>query len=82
MENIIYLKITFVATMSSIFDNHGTMFVESLNNFSKMFKDVSFLENSIAICINKCNSIKRLRHIENKIKEILKGCENLTVESK
>jgi len=37
MENINHLKIIFVATMSSITDNHGVMFVNSLNNFTKMF---------------------------------------------
>ena len=37
MENINHLKIIFVATMSSITDNHGVMFVASLNNFTKMF---------------------------------------------
>jgi hypothetical protein len=43
MENITHLKITFVATMSSLKENHGLMFIYSINNFSKMFKDVSFL---------------------------------------
>ena len=67
MENITFLKITFVATMSSLEDSHGFMFIKSINNFSKMFMDVSFLENSIAICINKCSSKKTINNIEYKI---------------
>lgn len=71
MENITNIKIIFVATMSSITDNHGVMFVLSLNNFTKMFQDVSFLKNSIAICINKCSPSKKINHLEYHLIEIL-----------
>ena len=59
------MKIIFVVTEASIFDGRGTSFVESLNNFVKMFEDIDILKNSVALLINK--STKKLATIKAKI---------------
>ena len=82
MENIINIKILFVATISSITDNHGVMFVNSLNNLTNMFQDVSFLKDSISICINKCLPQKNLSHVEYHLKEILNGKNQFSQKSR
>jgi hypothetical protein len=59
------MKIIFVVTEASIFDGRGTSFVESLNNFVKMFEDIDILKNSVDLLINK--STKKLATIKAKI---------------
>jgi hypothetical protein len=59
------MKIIFVVTEASIFDGRGTSFVQSLNNFVKMFEDIDILKNSVALLINK--STKKLATIKAKI---------------
>ena len=59
------MKIIFVVTEVSIFDGRGTSFVQSLNNFVKMFEDIDILKNSVALLINK--STKKLATIKAKI---------------
>ena len=58
IQKIENLKIIFGATESSITDNHGDGFVKSLNNFSKMFESVEFLEKSVCLCITQCDQYK------------------------
>jgi len=64
------MKIIFVVTEASIFDGRGTSFVQSLNNFVKMFEDIDILRNSLALLVNK--STKSLTAIRNCIKKIRK----------
>lgn len=51
IKKIENMKIIFGVTESSITDNHGDGFVKSINNLTKMFKSVDFLEKSICLCI-------------------------------
>ena len=68
MENIGKMKIIFVVTETSIRDGNGKSFVQSLNNFVKMFEDINILENSLALLVNK--STRSLTAIRNCIKGI------------
>jgi len=70
MENIGKMKIIFVVTETSIRDGNGKSFVQSLNNFVKMFEDIDILRNSLALLVNK--STKSLTAIRNCIKKIRK----------
>ena len=63
MENIGKMKIIFVVSESSITENRGINFKSSLKNFMQMFEDISILENSVALLINK--STKKLVTIRN-----------------
>ena len=53
MENIENLKILLVVSESSITEGRGIQFVNSLKNFSDMFKNVEILDGSVALCITK-----------------------------
>ena len=68
MENIGKMKIIFVVSESSITENRGINFKSSLKNFMQMFEDISILENSVALLINK--STKKLVTIRNFIENI------------
>ena len=52
MQNIKKFKVLVVFTESSITDNRGITFVNSINNFTDMFEDVGCLSSSLCICIN------------------------------
>ena len=62
------MKIIFVVTEASIFDGIGISFIQSLNNFVKMFEDINILTNSLALIVNK--STKSLAAIRNCIQRI------------
>jgi hypothetical protein len=68
MENIGKMKIIFVVTETSIRDGNGKSFVQSLNNFVKMFEDIDILRNSLALLVNK--STRSLQAIRNCIQRI------------
>jgi len=70
MENIGKMKIIFVVTETSIRDGNGKSFVQSLNNFVKMFEDIDILRNSLALLVNK--STRSLSAIKTCIKRIRK----------
>jgi hypothetical protein len=68
MENIGKMKIILVVSERYITENRGICFKYSLKNFMQMFEDISILENSIALLINK--STKKLVTIRNFIENI------------
>jgi hypothetical protein len=70
MENIGKMKIIFVVTETSIRDGNGKSFVQSMNNFVKMFEDIDILRNSLALLVNK--STRSLSAIKTCIKRIRK----------
>jgi hypothetical protein len=74
MENIGKMKIIFVVSERSITDNRGINFKSSLKNFMQMFEDISILENSVALLINK--STKKLATIRNFIEKIKENITN------
>jgi hypothetical protein len=74
MENIGKMKIIFVVSESSITENRGINFKSSLKNFMQMFEDISILENSVALLINK--STKKLVTIKNFIEKIKENITN------
>jgi hypothetical protein len=74
MENIGKMKIIFVVSESSITENRGINFKSSLKNFMQMFEDISILENSVALLINK--STKKLVTIRNFIEKIKENITN------
>jgi len=74
MENIGKMKIIFVVSERSITDNRGINFKSSLKNFMQMFEDISILENSVALLINK--STKKLVTIRNFIEKIKENITN------
>ena len=74
MENIGKMKIIFVVSESCITENRGINFKSSLKNFMQMFEDISILENSVALLINK--STKKLVTIRNFIEKIKENITN------
>ena len=50
------IKFIFVTTQNSIEDSKGRNFVDSLNQFAKIFENVDCLKDSVAICITKTDS--------------------------
>jgi hypothetical protein len=74
MENIGKMKIIFVVSERSITDTRGISFKSSLKNFMQMFEDISILENSVALLINK--STKKLVTIRNFIEKIKENITN------
>jgi hypothetical protein len=70
MENTGKMKIIFVVTETSIRDGNGKSFVQSMNNFVKMFEDIDILRNSLALLVNK--STRSLSAIKTCIKRIRK----------
>ena len=70
MENIGKMKIIFVVTETSIRDGNGKSFVQSMNNFVKMFEDIDILRSSLALLVNK--STRSLSAIKTCIKKIRK----------
>jgi hypothetical protein len=74
MENIGKMKIIFVVSERSITDTRGISFKSSLKNFMQMFEDISILENSVALLINK--STKKLVTIRNYIEKIKENITN------
>ena len=50
------IKFIFVTTYNSIYDSKGKNFVDSLNQFAKMFENVNCLKDSVAICVTKTDS--------------------------
>lgn len=59
MENMRYIKIIFVAAWESLLATKGNEFVDSLINFSGMFKDINQFEQSIAFVITKVNTARQ-----------------------
>ena len=68
------MKIIFVVSERSITDNRGINFKSSLKNFMQMFEDISILENSVALLINK--STKKLVTIRKFIETIKENIKN------
>ena len=67
------MKIIFVVTEASIFDGRGTNFIQSLNNFVKMFEDINILENSLALFQYKLNAVlAALMKISKKCRRVRK----------
>ena len=50
------MKFIFVTTQNSIQDSKGRNFVDSFNHFSKIFKNIDDLQDSVAICITNAKS--------------------------
>ena len=58
INNIDNIKILFVTSEDSLNNAKCKFLIESLENLAKMFSDVSILQNSVAICINKVRERK------------------------
>jgi len=53
MLNTDEIKFIFVTTQNSIKESKGKLFADSFNHFAKIFKDINFLNKSVAICVTK-----------------------------
>lgn len=73
INNIDKIKILFVTSEDSLSNAKCKYFIESLENFAKMFSDVNLLRNSVAVCINKVRERKIKKNPRLLFEPLLQG---------
>jgi hypothetical protein len=60
LENVQKAKFVFVTSLGSINIQGGRPLIDNLTNFADSFKDISFLEGKISICVTQVDDYLNL----------------------
>ena len=76
LDNAVKVKFIFVSSQSSIKSPGGKMLIENLTNFADSFKDISFLKESISICVTQIEDKDlSVDNIKSQLKNILNSLD-------
>jgi hypothetical protein len=73
MDNVIKVKFVFVTSFGSVDLQGGRILIDNLANFANSFKDVSFLEGSISMCVTQVDDYLTLEEVINNLKGALES---------
>ena len=73
MDNVAKAKFIFVTSFGSIEIQGGRPLIDNLTNFANSFKDVSFLDGSISMCVTQVDDYLTLEQVINNLRVVFES---------